>query len=221
MTRGNASWSFSIFCLFYQLSDMKLAFLMIGVALMAKLSYACETNIMFRLCMKTGRVAVDACESTSMTSCRCSAQKQLLACYTECGDSYDMFAQEEDQLRYVNEACDFPGAEIESQNRVDGESGLTQQSQGGTDRRWRAASMDSNSENGNTPKAPIHLDEPRLANSHAEAAAANPNTMAPKDNRDLEDNVEYHPKVSAASLTYPVMCVSLLSGIALTFTLLC
>ncbi|KAL0097061.1 hypothetical protein J3Q64DRAFT_1711154 [Phycomyces blakesleeanus] len=180
---------------------------------------------MFRLCMKTGKAAVDACESNSMTSCGCSAQKQLLACYTECGDSYDMFAQEEGQLRYVKEACDFLGAEIESQNRVDGESGLTKQSQGGTDRRWRAASVNSTSENGNFGMSPIHLDEPRLANSHAEAAAAavamNPN-LNYKGNRDLEDNIEKNPKASTASLSaYPVMCVSLLSGIVLVFTLLC
>ncbi|ORX56817.1 hypothetical protein DM01DRAFT_323384 [Hesseltinella vesiculosa] len=62
-------------------------------------------------------MALSKCELDTMAdikdSCRCSAQKQMLACFSECSQDPATFELEERQINYIKESCGG-GAELEA-----------------------------------------------------------------------------------------------------------
>ncbi|CDH56384.1 predicted protein [Lichtheimia corymbifera JMRC:FSU:9682] len=63
----------------------------------------------FDMCMNTAKLAIDSCQQDN--ACKCSAEKQLLACYAECPESAELSQQ---QMSKVAKVCNDPEAEAES-----------------------------------------------------------------------------------------------------------
>ncbi|KAI7878481.1 hypothetical protein K492DRAFT_196822 [Lichtheimia hyalospora FSU 10163] len=69
----------------------------------------------FDMCMNTAKLAIASCQQDS--ACKCSAEKQVLACYAECPESSELSQQ---QMSKVAEVCNHPEAEAESNTRLSG-----------------------------------------------------------------------------------------------------
>jgi hypothetical protein len=55
-------------------------------------TYACANQAVYDLCLKTGQTALGACGAPGTNPrCACAAQKQILACYSECPDDATVF----------------------------------------------------------------------------------------------------------------------------------
>ncbi|KAI9496323.1 hypothetical protein BDB00DRAFT_143003 [Zychaea mexicana] len=82
--------------------------------------HAC--NPVYEMCMKTAQSAVDACKTggyDSIPSCACSAEKQVLACFSECPQNEQIFDQEEKQMTRISDICGRSGAEAEDVEQKD------------------------------------------------------------------------------------------------------
>ncbi|KAJ2958509.1 hypothetical protein NQZ79_g5959 [Umbelopsis isabellina] len=75
-------------------------------------SYGCANQAVYDLCLKTGQAAMNMCGSPGTNArCACAAQKQILACYSECPDDYNVFQLGQIQGGQVQIYCSLPGAE--------------------------------------------------------------------------------------------------------------
>ncbi|KAI8148398.1 hypothetical protein BJV82DRAFT_264895 [Fennellomyces sp. T-0311] len=140
------------------------------------------------MCMKTAQAAVDACtkQQDLSASCACSAEKQVLSCYSECPPDDKMFGKfagdirhfrlqflrqllemEEKKMAQIATLCNQPGAEGEAFN----DENVKQQKLNG----------DEDQEEGNNDEdegdesifhaaalpEPIHVDEAVFGSTHA------------------------------------------------------
>ncbi|KAI8336969.1 hypothetical protein BC941DRAFT_426260 [Chlamydoabsidia padenii] len=72
----------------------------------------------FDICKQTASIASSQCVGEAATpTCHCSAEKQLLACYSECVDDLTVSGVVNEQKQIMQTACDQPGAEAEIKMR--------------------------------------------------------------------------------------------------------
>jgi hypothetical protein len=68
--------------------------LLLAMSAMVGTSYGCANQAVYDLCLKTGEAALGACgPAGSNAKCACAAQKQILACYSECPDDATIFGK--------------------------------------------------------------------------------------------------------------------------------
>ncbi|SAL98062.1 hypothetical protein [Absidia glauca] len=98
---------------------MKPIFLSISLLLFTGTALACTNNPLFDICKQTATIAASQCDSDAAAApkCLCAAQKQLLACYSECTDDPTVSALMSEQKKNVQSVCDQPGAESEIKMR--------------------------------------------------------------------------------------------------------
>jgi hypothetical protein len=70
------------------------ASLLLATSALVGTSYGCANQAVYDLCLKTGQAALGACgPAASNAKCACAAQKQILACYSECPDDASVFGK--------------------------------------------------------------------------------------------------------------------------------
>jgi len=68
--------------------------LLLAATALVGTSYGCANQAVYDLCLKTGQAALGACGPVaSNAKCACAAQKQILACYSECPDDASVFGR--------------------------------------------------------------------------------------------------------------------------------
>jgi hypothetical protein len=68
--------------------------LLLAATALVGTSYGCANQAVYDLCLKTGQAALGACgPAASNAKCACAAQKQILACYSECPDDASVFGK--------------------------------------------------------------------------------------------------------------------------------
>ncbi|KAI9288399.1 hypothetical protein BC943DRAFT_316440 [Umbelopsis sp. AD052] len=86
--------------------------LLLATTALVGTSYGCANQAVYDLCLKTGQAALGACgPAASNAKCACAAQKQILACYSECPDDASVFDLGTIQAGQVQVFCSIPGAE--------------------------------------------------------------------------------------------------------------
>ncbi|CAO3599886.1 unnamed protein product [Absidia cylindrospora] len=77
-----------------------------------------SASLLFDLCKQTATIASSQCESDKVPAkCNCSAQKQLLACYSECAGDPAVLGVQQEQRQNMMAVCAQPGAEAETKMR--------------------------------------------------------------------------------------------------------
>ncbi|KAI8583020.1 hypothetical protein K450DRAFT_268941 [Umbelopsis ramanniana AG] len=91
--------------------------LLLATTALVGTSYGCANQAVYDLCLKTGQAALGACgPAASNAKCACAAQKQILACYSECPDDASVFDLGTIQAGQVQVFCSIPGAEPQVSN---------------------------------------------------------------------------------------------------------
>ncbi|KAI8069383.1 hypothetical protein BC940DRAFT_332296 [Gongronella butleri] len=88
------------------------------VSCLIAVAHGCSDNAVFSVCVRTAKMALSKCEMAEMADtkdvCRCSAQKQMLACFAECSDDPATYELETKQIDHIKQTCNAPGVEMET-----------------------------------------------------------------------------------------------------------